>query len=195
MNNTIQYLLNKLHPDVKLARVCVCVYVCVCLSQDLELDGRENANLASFVHTWAPVSFFFTPHCAAFCCEWYFEWVFILMIQDQATKLCVENLGKNLIDQVWRLPFTSSHVYDTFYHSMNWCLLLCMYLQHMLPVRRTSIRRRRFVRGSSLFHHHKTNWCAISLQALHTRCISILAHLWHAPHSSNAVGTFEDFVF
>ncbi|KAI7941208.1 hypothetical protein MJO28_013493 [Puccinia striiformis f. sp. tritici] len=39
----------------------------------LDLDGKENANLASFVHTWAP---------------------------KEAVQLCVENLGKNLIDQL-----------------------------------------------------------------------------------------------
>jgi len=70
----------------------------------LDLDGRENANLASFVHTWAP---------------------------KQAIQLCVENLGKNLIDQD-EYPQT---------------------------------------------------------QLLHTRCVSMLAHLWHAQHSSNAIGT------
>ncbi|KAH9444466.1 hypothetical protein Pst134EB_024730 [Puccinia striiformis f. sp. tritici] len=70
----------------------------------LDLDGKENANLASFVHTWAP---------------------------KEAVQLCVENLGKNLIDQD-EYPQT---------------------------------------------------------QILHTRCISMLAHLWHAHNSSNAIGT------
>ncbi|KAH9822540.1 pyridoxal phosphate-dependent transferase [Melampsora americana] len=74
------------------------------IHDDLELDGRETANLASFVHTWAPA---------------------------QATKLCMENIGKNLIDQD-EYPQT---------------------------------------------------------QALHTRCVSMLAHLWHAPESKNAIGT------
>ncbi|KAG0144877.1 hypothetical protein CROQUDRAFT_94550 [Cronartium quercuum f. sp. fusiforme G11] len=80
------------------------------IHDDLELDGRESANLASFVHTWAP---------------------------SQATKLCVENIGKNLIDQD-EYPQTQARLRAT---------------------------------------------------ALHTRCISMLAHLWHAPYSSNAVGT------
>ncbi|OAV88671.1 glutamate decarboxylase [Puccinia triticina 1-1 BBBD Race 1] len=70
----------------------------------LDLDGKENANLASFVNTWAP---------------------------KQAIQLCVENLGKNLIDQD-EYPQT---------------------------------------------------------QILHTRCVSMLAHLWHAQDSSNAIGT------
>lgn len=70
----------------------------------LDFDGKENANLASFVNTWTP---------------------------KQATKLCVENIGKNLIDQD-EYPQT---------------------------------------------------------QILHTRCISMLAHVWNANHSSNAIGT------
>ncbi|PLW30430.1 hypothetical protein PCASD_15608 [Puccinia coronata f. sp. avenae] len=70
----------------------------------LELDGKENANLASFVNTWGP---------------------------KQVMQLCVENLGKNLIDQD-EYPQT---------------------------------------------------------QILHTRCISMLAHVWHARDSSNAIGT------
>ncbi|KAG0144876.1 hypothetical protein CROQUDRAFT_659426 [Cronartium quercuum f. sp. fusiforme G11] len=74
------------------------------IHDNLGLDGRENANLASFVNTWAP---------------------------DQAVKLCVENIGKNLVDQD-EYPQT---------------------------------------------------------QALHTRCVSILAELWHAPQSTEAVGT------
>ncbi|CAH7689077.1 glutamate decarboxylase [Phakopsora pachyrhizi] len=74
------------------------------IHDSLELDGKTNQNLASFVNTWAT---------------------------DQAVKLCVENLSKNLVDQD-EYPQT---------------------------------------------------------QVLHTRCISSLAHLWHAPHSSNAVGT------
>ncbi|KIJ50962.1 hypothetical protein M422DRAFT_27078 [Sphaerobolus stellatus SS14] len=74
------------------------------IHDELSLDGAPLLNLASFVHTWMP---------------------------DQATKLMVENMSKNLIDQD-EYPMT---------------------------------------------------------QIIHTRCISMLANLWHAPKASSAIGT------
>lgn len=70
----------------------------------LDLDGQPNLNFASFVHTW---------------------------MDDKATKLCMENISKNLIDQ------------DEY------------------P----------------------------SMQILHTRAVSMLAHLWHAHKGGDGVGT------
>ncbi|MBW0504100.1 hypothetical protein O181_043815 [Austropuccinia psidii MF-1] len=70
----------------------------------LEFDGKETANLASFVNTWS---------------------------QKQALQLCVENIAKNIVDQD-EYPQT---------------------------------------------------------QILHNRCVSMLAQLWNAPESANAVGT------
>lgn len=74
------------------------------LHDELALDGNPALNLASFVHTWMP---------------------------DEAHKLVVENISKNLIDQD-EYPIT---------------------------------------------------------QDIHTRCISILADLWHAPSTHAAIGT------
>ncbi|GJJ08699.1 hypothetical protein Clacol_002918 [Clathrus columnatus] len=74
------------------------------IHDELTLDGSPLLNLASFVHTWMP---------------------------DQANKLMIESMSKNLIDQD-EYPIT---------------------------------------------------------QVIHTRCISMLANLWHAPKAANAIGT------
>ncbi|THH33849.1 hypothetical protein EUX98_g320 [Antrodiella citrinella] len=74
------------------------------IHDELTLDGNPGLNLASFVHTWMP---------------------------EEADKLMMENMSKNLIDQD-EYPAT---------------------------------------------------------QDIHTRCVSILADLWHAPSSSQAIGT------
>ncbi|EKM55716.1 uncharacterized protein PHACADRAFT_121497 [Phanerochaete carnosa HHB-10118-sp] len=74
------------------------------IHDELTLDGSPGLNLASFVHTWMP---------------------------EEANKLMMENISKNLIDQD-EYPMT---------------------------------------------------------QKIHTRCISILASLWNAPDSHNAIGT------
>ena len=74
------------------------------IHDELSLDGNPSLNLASFVHTWMP---------------------------EEADKLMIENMNKNLIDQD-EYPITTS---------------------------------------------------------IHSRCVSILADLWHAPHSKQAIGT------
>ncbi|TCD66477.1 hypothetical protein EIP91_001357, partial [Steccherinum ochraceum] len=74
------------------------------IHDELTLDGNPGLNLASFVHTWMP---------------------------EEADKLMMENISKNLIDQD-EYPLT---------------------------------------------------------QDIHTRCISILADLWHAPSTHQAIGT------
>ncbi|POW10279.1 hypothetical protein PSTT_06125 [Puccinia striiformis] len=58
----------------------------------LDLDGKENANLASFVHTWAPVSLV-TRYLL------HRRFASSSIADKEAVQLCVENLGKNLIDQ------------------------------------------------------------------------------------------------
>ncbi|KAF8505181.1 glutamate decarboxylase [Gautieria morchelliformis] len=74
------------------------------IHDELTLDGAPLLNLASFVHTWMP---------------------------QQADKLMMESMSKNLIDQD-EYPMT---------------------------------------------------------QVIHTRCISMLADLWNAPHAAHAIGT------
>ncbi|EIW85268.1 glutamate decarboxylase [Coniophora puteana RWD-64-598 SS2] len=74
------------------------------IHDELSLDGNPSLNLASFVHTWMP---------------------------EPGTKLMVENMSKNLIDQD-EYPMT---------------------------------------------------------QMIHTRCVSILADLWHAPSTQQAIGS------
>ncbi|KAH8108113.1 glutamate decarboxylase [Cristinia sonorae] len=74
------------------------------IHDELTLDGNPGLNLASFVHTWMP---------------------------EEADKLMMENISKNLIDQD-EYPAT---------------------------------------------------------QDIHTRCVSILADLWHAPSTHQAIGT------
>jgi len=74
------------------------------IHDELTLDGQPNLNLASFVSTW---------------------------MSDEANKLMMENISKNLIDQD-EYPVT---------------------------------------------------------QDIHTRCVSILADLWNAPDSKQAIGT------
>jgi len=74
------------------------------IHDELALDGSPVLNLASFVHTWMP---------------------------EQADKLMMENMSKNLIDTD-EYPAT---------------------------------------------------------QHIHTRCVSILADLWHAPSAKQAIGT------
>ena len=74
------------------------------IKDELDLDGRPNLNLASFVHTY---------------------------MEPQADQLIMENLGKNMSDA------------DEYPAMMN----------------------------------------------IHTRCISILAHLWHVQKGEKAIGT------
>lgn len=74
------------------------------IHDQLALDGQPLLNLASFVHTWMP---------------------------EEADKLMMENVSKNLIDE------------DEYPQMVQ----------------------------------------------IHSRCISMLAHLWKAPHSKHALGT------
>lgn len=92
------------------------------IHDELTLDGSPLLNLASFVHTWMP---------------------------EQANKLMIESMSKNLIDQD---EYPMTRVFHKFY------MILLTNLKY-------------------------------GPEIIHTRCISMLANLWHAPKASSAIGT------